>query len=89
MLRHSKYLCDSPVRSAIMKFKLNCQWEVEDSIIKSMIVQHEDEISSETDTLLEKELATRKKHSVYKAGRRASRDIGFGHKVKRRTGCLL
>ena len=57
MLRHSKYLCDSPVRSAIMKFKLNCQWEVEDSIIKSMIVQHEDEISSETDTLLEKELA--------------------------------
>ncbi len=43
-----------------MKFKLNCQWEVEDSIIKSMIVQHEDEISSETDTLLEKELATEK-----------------------------
>ena len=60
MLRHSKYLCNSPVRSAIMKFKLNCQWEVEDSIVKSMILQHEDEISSETDELLEKELATEK-----------------------------
>eukprot|EP00944_MAST-04C_sp_MAST-4C-sp1_P009829 g9829.t1 len=43
-----------------MKFKLNCQWEVEDSIVKSMILQHEDEISSETDELLEKELATEK-----------------------------